>query len=151
MPLKHKLGSRSHNFSVQNTEFKFWSAWLQSLCIYHFLSPFNVNKCTTKIVKLLYKTKRKFGYTQYFLSRAQLALIEDKSVQSLSRVRLFATQRSTAHQASLSITNSRIHPNPCPLSQWCHPTISSSVVLFSCPSMFYSSNNFLVLDEILNY
>ena len=22
MPLKHKLGSRSHNFSVQNTEFK---------------------------------------------------------------------------------------------------------------------------------
>ena len=29
------------------------------------------------------------------------------------------------HQASLSITNS------CPLSQWCHPTISSSVVSFS--------------------
>ena len=22
----------------------------------------------------------------------------------------------------------RVHPNPCPLSQWCHPTISSSVV-----------------------
>ena len=21
----------------------------------------------------------------------------------------------------------RVHPNPCPLSQWCHPTISSSV------------------------
>ena len=21
---------------------------------------------------------------------------------------------------------SRVHPNPCPLSQWCHPTISSS-------------------------
>jgi len=25
----------------------------------------------------------------------------------------------------------RLHPNPCPLSQWCHPTISSSVVPFS--------------------
>ena len=25
----------------------------------------------------------------------------------------------------------RVHPNPCPLSQWCHPTISSSVVPFS--------------------
>ena len=26
------------------------------------------------------------------------------------------------------------HPNPCPLSQWCHPAISSSVVPFSsCP------------------
>ena len=25
----------------------------------------------------------------------------------------------------------RVHPNPCPLSQWCYPTISSSVVPFS--------------------
>ena len=24
-----------------------------------------------------------------------------------------------------------VHPNPCPLSPWCHPTISSSVVPFS--------------------
>ena len=24
-----------------------------------------------------------------------------------------------------------VHPNSCPLSQWCHPTISSSVVPFS--------------------
>ena len=28
----------------------------------------------------------------------------------------------------------RVHPNPCPLSQWCHPTMSSSVFPFSsCP------------------
>ena len=25
----------------------------------------------------------------------------------------------------------RVHPNPCPLSWWCHPTISSSVILLS--------------------
>ena len=24
-----------------------------------------------------------------------------------------------------------VHPNPCPLSRWCHPTISSSVIPFS--------------------
>ena len=24
-----------------------------------------------------------------------------------------------------------VYPNPCPLSQWCHPTISSSVIPFS--------------------
>ena len=31
----------------------------------------------------------------------------------------------------------RVHPNPCSLSQWCHPTISSSVVPFSsCPQSF---------------
>ena len=28
--------------------------------------------------------------------------------------------------------------NSCPLSQWCHPTISSSVVPFSFPSIFHS-------------
>ena len=36
-----------------------------------------------------------------------------------------------------------VHPNPCPLSRWCHPTISSSVVLFfSCPQSFPTSGSF---------
>ena len=35
------------------------------------------------------------------------------------------------------------HPNPCPSSQWCHPTISSSVVPFSsCPQPFWASRSF---------
>ena len=37
---------------------------------------------------------------------------------------------------------SRVHPNPCSLSQWCHPTISSSVVPFSCPQSFPASGSF---------
>ena len=100
------------------------------------------------------------------------------SIQSLSRVQLFATPWTTAHQASLSITNSRsllklmsigekaasphsstlawkipwmeepgglqskrshkvgrdwsdLAAAACPLSQWCHPAISSSVIPFS--------------------
>ena len=32
--------------------------------------------------------------------------------------------------------------NSCPLSQWCHPTISSSVVPFSCPRSFPASGSF---------
>ena len=37
----------------------------------------------------------------------------------------------------------RVHPNPCPLSRWCHPTILSSVVLFSsCPQSFPASRSF---------
>ena len=37
----------------------------------------------------------------------------------------------------------RVHPNPCPLSRWCHPTISSSVVPFSsCPQSFPASGSF---------
>ena len=36
-----------------------------------------------------------------------------------------------------------VHPNPCPLSWWCHPTISSSVVPFSsCPQSFPASESF---------
>ena len=36
----------------------------------------------------------------------------------------------------------RVHPNPCPLSRWCHPTISSSVIPFSCPQSFPASGSF---------
>ena len=36
-----------------------------------------------------------------------------------------------------------VHPNSCPLSWWCHPTISSSVVPFSsCPPSFPASGSF---------
>ena len=38
-----------------------------------------------------------------------------------------------------------VHPNPCPLSRWCHPAISSSVVPFSsCPQSFPASGSFPV-------
>ena len=36
-----------------------------------------------------------------------------------------------------------IYPNPCPLSRWCHPTISSSVIPFSSyPQSFPASGSF---------
>ena len=36
-----------------------------------------------------------------------------------------------------------VHPNPCPSSRWCHPTISSSVIPFSsCPQSFPASGSF---------
>ena len=35
-----------------------------------------------------------------------------------------------------------VHPYPCPLSRWCHPIISSSVVPFSsCPQSFLASGS----------
>ena len=37
----------------------------------------------------------------------------------------------------------KVHPNPCPLSWRCHPTISSSVIPFSsCPQSFPASGSF---------
>ena len=35
-----------------------------------------------------------------------------------------------------------VYSNSCPLSQWCHPTISSSVIPFSCPQSFPASGSF---------
>ena len=36
-----------------------------------------------------------------------------------------------------------VHPNPCPFSQWCHATISSSIVPFSsCPQSFPAWGSF---------
>ena len=36
-----------------------------------------------------------------------------------------------------------VHPNPRPLSRWCHPTISSSVIPFSsCHQSFPASGSF---------
>ena len=38
-----------------------------------------------------------------------------------------------------------VHPNSCPLTQWCHTTMSSSVVPFSlCPQSFPASGSFLI-------
>ena len=65
------------------------------------------------------------------------------SVWSLSRVRPFVTPWTTARQASLSITNSRVYSNSCPLIPWCHPTTSSSIISFSsCLQSFPAPGSF---------
>ena len=48
-----------------------------------------------------------------------------------------------SQQASLSFTVSRVCSNWHPLSGWCHPTISASVIpLSSCPQSFPASGSF---------
>ena len=65
------------------------------------------------------------------------------SVQSLSRVRLFATPWIAAHQASLSTPTPGVHSDSRPSSQWCHPAISSSVIPFSSyPQSLPASQSF---------
>ena len=53
------------------------------------------------------------------------------SVQSISRVQLLLTPWTEAHQATLSITNTRSLLTLMSMSRWCHPTTSSSVDPFS--------------------
>ena len=53
------------------------------------------------------------------------------------------TPRTTARQASLSITNSWSLLKLMSIEWWCHPTISSSVVPFSsCPQSLPASGSF---------
>ena len=66
-------------------------------------------------------------------------------VHLLSCVWLSVTPWSAAHQASLSLSSLRACSSSCPLSQWCHPTVSSSVVsLFSSFQSFPASESFLM-------
>ena len=90
----------------------------------------------------LWCVKENKGTTR-ILSKTLHVSVQFSSVQSLSRVQLFATPWIAARQTSLSITNSGIHPNSCALSRWCHPAISSSAAFFSfCLQFFPTSGSF---------
>jgi len=61
-------------------------------------------------------------------------------IQLLSRVKPHGLQHTRLPCPSLS---PRVYSNSCPLSQWCHPTISSSVTPFSsCSQSFPASGSF---------
>ena len=79
---------------------------------------------------------------RFFTTRAT----QFSSVQSLSCVWLFVTPWTAARlRPPCPSLTPEVHPNPCPLSRWCHPTISSSVVPFSsCPQSFPASGSFPV-------
>ena len=69
--------------------------------------------------------------------------VQLSSFQSRSHVWLFATPWTVVLQASLSIITPRVYSNSCPLSQWCHPPTSSSVIPFSsCLQSFPASGPF---------
>ena len=61
-------------------------------------------------------------------------------VRPLSCVQLYGLQHARLPRPSPS---PRVYSNSCPLSRWCHPTISSSVVPFTfCLQSFPASGSF---------
>ena len=65
------------------------------------------------------------------------------SVQSVSHVWLFVTHELQHSRPPCPWPSPRVHPNSRPLSQWCHPAISSSAVPFSShPQSFPASGSF---------
>ena len=67
--------------------------------------------------------------------------VQFSSVPSLSHVWLFTTPSQHAMPPCPSPTP-EIYSNSCPLSRWCHPTISSSVIPFSHLQSFPASGSF---------
>ena len=92
------------------------SAWTCCSCLRHLQSCWN--QCVVSFL------------SQWSDSWTNSCHCPCQSVQSLS-IWPIATPWTAAHQASLSITNSRACSGSWPSSHWCHPTISSSVVPFS--------------------
>ena len=69
------------------------------------------------------------------------AMYQFSSVQSLSCVWLFETPWTAAPPCPSPTPG--VYSNSCPLSWWCHPTISSSVIPFSsCLQSFPVSGSF---------
>ena len=86
-----------------------------------------------------------FNHKSFPLSCSGLCVFVSQSVQSLSCIRLFTTPWTAAHQAPCPSPTPGVYPNSCPLNQWCHPTISSSVIPFSsCPQSFPAPGSFQV-------
>ena len=69
-------------------------------------------------------------------------------VPSLCRFGLFETWWTAAHQASLSFSISRACSTSCPLRQWCHSTISPSVVPFSSCFQFFPASGPFPVSEL---
>ena len=65
------------------------------------------------------------------------------SVQSLSHLQLFATHEPQQARPPCPSPTPEVYPNSCPLSRWCHPTTSFSVVpISSCSQSFPTSGSF---------
>ena len=75
------------------------------------------------------------------ITTSYLIVSVSQSVQLLSRVRLCDLMQHT--RPPFPSPTSRVYSNSCPLSHWCHPNISSSVVPFSsCLQSFPASGTF---------
>ena len=73
----------------------------------------------------------------------QLHKVEPCSIQLLSHAQFFATHEPQHARPPCPSPTPGVPPNPCPSIQWCHPTISSSVVPFSsCRHSFPASGSF---------
>ena len=131
---------------VENNPVKFWGLWGREIHkMYGTWAPEWVNviqpSTTSDQLCLGYATEI---YGLLVTTESVDYLTTFSSVQSLSRVWLFATPWTAAHQTSLSITNSRSLPKLMSIESVMPSNhLSTSVIPFSsCPQSFPASGSF---------
>ena len=84
----------------------------------------------------------------FTIQLSHLYMTTEKIISSVQFIRLVRSDSLQPHEPQharppCTSPTPRLHPNPCPLSQWCHQTISYSVIPFSsCPQSFPASGSF---------
>ena len=108
------------------------------------------SKYPWNLLKYILSFHQKYAYDHISF---QITLVSEnkfsQSVQSLSQVQLFVTPCTAAWLQHTRLPCPSLMPRACsnlsPSSQWCHPTISSSVIPFSsCLQSFPASGSFPV-------
>ena len=145
-----------------------WESWVQSLgredplekemAIHSSILAWRI-PCTEKPSRLQSTGSQRVGHdwaTSHHLTTAMptaivwtyknfLVVNYCNQFSSVTPLCLILQPMDCTRQASLSITSSQSLLKLCPLSQWCHATISSFVVPFtSCPQPFPASGSFSV-------
>ena len=92
--------------------------------------------------KTNYLSKYKDGFSYHLnLCKIQLMVLVQFSCSVLSDS--LQTHEPQHARPPCPSPTPRVYPNSCPLSRWCHPAISSSVIPFcSCPQSFPASGSF---------
>ena len=97
----------------------------------------------TQFFKLNYFLLKDNCFTEFYCFLSNLKVSQPSVQFSCSVVSNSLQPHEPQHsKPTCPSSTPRVHPNPCPLSQWRHPTISSSVVPFSCPQSFPASESF---------
>ena len=82
--------------------------------------------------------------SEFYWTFQQLIRVTVVAVQSASQIRLFATHGLQHARLPCPSLSPRVSSNSCPLSRWCHPTVSSSVIPSSSRlQSFPASGSFL--------
>ena len=129
---------------------------LERVCNNHRLSPFSPNSCPWKVGGGQWTGA--WGFTGWVLHWCEMKMWEEASAWRNSMTVISSVQFSCSvvfdslqpHELKHArppcpSPTPGVHPNPCPLCWWCHPTISSSIIPFpSCPQSLPASGSFQV-------